>query len=93
MRLVYFFMLLLLAGAVAVFVLQNNDLITLHYLGQSVECSPAILLGIVYLLGMVSGWTIFSWVRHSLQRVVERPAQRPDAYATSKPPDAYATSK
>jgi uncharacterized membrane protein YciS (DUF1049 family) len=81
MRMIYFFILLLLAGAVALFVLQNNELITLQYLGQSVECSPAVLLAIVYVLGMVSGWTVVGWVKYSVGRVSQRPAQQ-SAYAT-----------
>ena len=72
MRLIYFFLLLLLGGTVAHFVLQNDEPITLHYLGQSLEWSPAVLLGVVYLLGMVSGWTVVRLVQHSLRRVSER---------------------
>lgn len=83
MRLIYFSILLLLAGAVVLFVVENNELITLNYLGQSVELSPAVLLGIVYLLGMVSGGTVVSWVRHSLRRVSERPAQK-STYVAAK---------
>ena len=76
--------LLLLAGAVALFVLQNSELFTLHYLGQSIELSASVLLGIVYLLGMVSGWSVVGLLRHSLRRVSERPARRSDAYAAAK---------
>lgn len=73
MRLMCFFILLLLAGAVALFALQNNELITLQYLGHSIECAPWILLGIVYLVGMVSGGTVVGWIRHSLRQVSQRP--------------------
>ena len=79
MRLIYFCILLFLVTAVGIFVLQNNEPITLQYLGHSIECSPWVLLGIVYLLGMVSGGTVIGLLHRSLQRVSERHAQQSSA--------------
>lgn len=73
MRVIYFLILMLLLGALGVFALQNQEVMTLKYLDRSVSCTAALLIAVVYLLGMVSGWTVIGLVRRSLQRVSERP--------------------
>jgi uncharacterized integral membrane protein len=75
MRVVYGLILLLLLGAVGVFAVQNPDIITLKYLDRSVTCPVSLLVIIVYLLGMVSGWTVLGIVRRSLRRVTEHPSR------------------
>ena len=75
MRVVYGLILLLLLGAVGVFAVQNRDIITLNYLDRSVTCPVSLLVIIVYLLGMVSGWTVLGIVRRSLRRVTEHPSR------------------
>jgi lipopolysaccharide assembly protein A len=74
MRVIYFLILLLLFGAIGVFALQNREVIELQYLDRSVSCRLSLLIAIVYLLGMVSGWTVIGFVRRSLRRVSERPS-------------------
>jgi putative membrane protein len=74
MRVIYSLILLVLLGAIGVFALQNQEVMTLKYLNRSVSCTAALLIGIVYLLGMVSGWTVIGLFRRSLRRVSERPA-------------------
>ena len=69
MRVFYMLFLLLLAGAIGIFALQNRERIELHYLGWDTSCSPALLIAIVYLVGMVSGWTVVSLVQRSMRRV------------------------
>jgi hypothetical protein len=32
----------------------------------------AVLIGVVYFLGMVSGWTVVGFLKRTLQRVTER---------------------
>ena len=51
-----------LLGAIGVFALQNRESITLQYLDQNVTCPLALLVGIVYVLGMLSGWTVVGFV-------------------------------
>jgi putative membrane protein len=72
MRLVYAVILLIVIGVVAVFAVQNNETVTLNYLDRSVSSSLPLLIAVVYLLGMVSGWTVVGFLRHSLRRVTER---------------------
>jgi uncharacterized membrane protein YciS (DUF1049 family) len=73
MRVIYFLLLLILVVAVAVFAVQNNEIVTLRYLDRSVTTSLPILIAVVYLLGMVSGWTVVGFLKRSLKRVTERP--------------------
>lgn len=74
MRVVYGLILLLLLGAIGIFAVQNREILTLHYLDRSVMCTVSLLVVIVYLLGMVSGWTVLGLVRRSLRRVTEHPS-------------------
>jgi uncharacterized integral membrane protein len=64
--------LLLLMGAIGIFALQNRESITLQYLDRSIACPLAFLIGIVYVLGMVSGWTVVGFLQRSLRRVSEQ---------------------
>jgi uncharacterized membrane protein YciS (DUF1049 family) len=72
MRVFYCLILLVIITAVAIFAVQNNEDVTLHYLDRHVSFSLAILIGVVYLLGMVSGWTVVGFLKRTLQRVTER---------------------
>jgi lipopolysaccharide assembly protein A len=72
MRLVYSLILLIIVAAGVVFAVQNNETITLRYLDRSVSATLPVLIAIVYLLGMLSGWTVVGVVKHSLRRVTER---------------------
>ena len=72
MRFVYFLILLILVAAVVIFAVQNNETVTLHLFDRSISSSLPVLIAIVYLLGMVSGWTVVGFLRRSLRRVTER---------------------
>ena len=72
MRFVYLLILLLALAAVIVFAVQNNETVTLQYLDWSVTCALPLFVAIVYLVGMVSGWTVIGLLRRSLWRVTER---------------------
>jgi uncharacterized integral membrane protein len=69
MRMVYLLLLLFLLGAIGVFALQNREPVNLTYLGWNVSCPSALLIVIVYLVGMVSGWTVTGLLWRSLRRV------------------------
>jgi uncharacterized membrane protein YciS (DUF1049 family) len=72
MRIFYLLVLLSVIGAIGVFALQNRETVTLQYLDQSVSCPLALLIGIVYVVGMVSGWTVVGFMHRSLRRVSEQ---------------------
>jgi uncharacterized integral membrane protein len=75
MRLFYFLILLLIVAALVVFVVQNNEEVTLNYLNRSISSPMVLLIGAVYVLGMLSGWTVVGILKRSFQRVTERPSR------------------
>jgi uncharacterized integral membrane protein len=73
MRLLCFLFLLLFAGAAAVLAYENQHNVTLTVLNQSFTTSVPILIGLSYLTGMLSGWTLVGMLRRSLNRVIQEP--------------------
>jgi putative membrane protein len=72
-RLVYLLILLVVVLALAVFAVQNSEAVSIQYLGQSVTTPMSLLIAVVYLLGMLSGWTVVGFLKRSVQRVAEGP--------------------
>ena len=72
MRFVYLLILLFTLAAVVVFAVQNNETVTVRYLDRSITCALPLLVAVVYLLGMVSGWTVIGLLSRSLRGVTER---------------------
>jgi uncharacterized membrane protein YciS (DUF1049 family) len=78
MRWVYLTILVLIVAAVAIFVVQNDESVDLRFLGQGVSVRLSLLLVAVYLLGMVTGWSVVGFLKRSVQRVTEgRPVSKP----------------
>ena len=78
MRWVYLIILVLIVAAVAIFVVQNDAAVDLRFLGHGVELRLSLLLVAVYLLGMVTGWSVVGFLKRSVQRVTEgRPVSKP----------------
>ena len=73
MRAFYAIVLLLFLGAMVAFAVQNMEEITVKFLRGSLEIRLAVLFGGVYVLGMLSGWTVVGLIKKSLKRVAERP--------------------
>ncbi len=67
MRWVYLIVIVLFVGAIAVFALQNLGMVTMSFLGFSIRAPLAILTAIVYLLGAVTGGSLFALLRKSMQ--------------------------
>ena len=72
MRFVYLLILLVVLAAVVVFAVQNNEEVTLRYFNQSLSSTLPVLIAVVYVLGMLTGWTFVGFVRRSVRRVTER---------------------
>ena len=72
MRIIYFLILVIVLVAVIIFAVQNNDTVILRYLDRSITSSLPVLIAAVYLLGMLSGWTVVGVLRRSLRRVTKR---------------------
>jgi len=69
MRLVYLMLIILFAAAAVVFVIQNRDTVTISFLGLSASAPVAILSAIMYLLGAMTGGSLFGLLRHSARRL------------------------
>jgi lipopolysaccharide assembly protein A len=73
MRFVQAIILLAFLGAVGLFALQNTEAITVTFWTWKASAPVALLTIAAYLLGMVSGWTVVSFVTRSLRQVSQRP--------------------
>jgi putative membrane protein len=72
MRVVYAFVLVVIVAAVVIFAWQNHEDVTLRFLEWKVSYPMALFIAVVYVLGMVSGWSVFGFLKRSIQRVAER---------------------
>lgn len=75
MRVLNLLILLFLVGIIAVFAVQNQGWITLRFFDRSVSSPASLLIVLVYLLGMVSGWTVFGIGSRAFQQIVTRPSR------------------
>jgi lipopolysaccharide assembly protein A len=66
MRWFHIIVVVLFALAIAIFAFQNLQTVTLAFLGFSIGAPLAILIVIVYLLGMVTGGSLFALLRRSI---------------------------
>jgi putative membrane protein len=65
--------LLVFLGAVGLFAIQNTQTITVRFAGWGITAPVALLAVGVYLLGMISGWSVVSFVRRSIRTVGTHP--------------------
>jgi uncharacterized membrane protein YciS (DUF1049 family) len=73
MRVLCFLFLVLFAGAAGAFAWFNQQDVTLQFFDRAITLNISALIGIVYALGMLSGWTVVGMVRRSIHRVTDRP--------------------
>jgi uncharacterized integral membrane protein len=73
MRALYFCVLILIVAALAIFAYQNDESVTLQYFRRSITLPISLLIVVVYVLGMLSGWTVVGFLRRSWRRAMERP--------------------
>lgn len=67
MRWFHITIVVLFAAATLLFALQNLGAVTMSFLGFSVRAPLALLVAIVYVLGMVTGGSMWSLLRKSIQ--------------------------
>jgi lipopolysaccharide assembly protein A len=82
MRLVCFLFLVAFAGGAGLLAYQNQQEVRLAFLNYSVTTIVPILVGLTYLAGMLSGWTVVGVLRRSFRRVVSEPL--PGEYSPSR---------
>ena len=66
MRWLHLFVVVLFAAAVLAFVAQNFAIVTMSFLGFNARAPLALLVALVYVLGMVSGGSLLALLRRSL---------------------------
>jgi uncharacterized integral membrane protein len=72
MRSVQGALLLAFLGVVGIFAVQNRQAISVAFLGMSLTAPLAILVLGVYVLGMLTGWTVVAFLRRSIHGVRSR---------------------
>ncbi len=71
MRIVHLILLILFISAVVVFCVQNLENVTVKFLTASLTMPMPVLVLLIYLLGMFSGGSVLSFIRHSIQGVTK----------------------
>ena len=61
--------------AIGVFAAQNTGVITVNFLNWNLSQPVALLTLAVYVLGMLSGWTVLAFVKGSFREVTQRSGQ------------------
>lgn len=67
MRWVYLTVVILFAAAAVIFVFQNVGVVTMSFLGLSIRAPLAVLAAVAYILGAVTGGSLFALLRKSVQ--------------------------
>ena len=71
MRFIQAVVFLVFLGAVGLFAIQNTNVLTVRFGTWDFSGPVALLTIAIYLLGMLSGWTVVAFVRRSLRKVGE----------------------
>ena len=75
MRYMQVALFLALLVATAVFAVQNTGIITVNFLTWNLSQPVALVTVAIYVLGMLSGWSVVAFVRGSLRQVTSRPGR------------------
>lgn len=67
MRWLYLVVIVVFLAAIVLFAVQNLALVTMSFLGFSVRAPLAVLAVIVYVLGAITGGSLFALLRRSVQ--------------------------
>ncbi len=73
MRMIYLLFLLAFTGAAGLLAYENQQEVTLTIFQNNVTTNVPLLVGLTYLAGMLSGWTVVGILRRSLHRVLQAP--------------------
>jgi len=67
MRWFHLTIIVLFAAAIVIFAVQNLEIVTMSFLGFSARVPLALLVAIIYVLGMVTGGSLWALLRRSLR--------------------------
>lgn len=76
MRFVWFLIFLIFVAIIGIFAFENSDPVAINYLDQtlsvqSIHLPMSVLIGGVYLLGMLTGWTVVGFLKRTVQHVTQ----------------------
>ena len=77
MRYLWFLIFLIFVAIIGVFAFENSDPVAINYLDQSLSVQSihlpmSVLIGGIYVLGMLTGWTVVGFLKQTVQHVTER---------------------
>jgi putative membrane protein len=58
-------------ATIGIFAIQNRDIVTVNFLGWNLAQPVALVTLAIYVLGMLSGWTIVAFARISFRRATQ----------------------
>jgi uncharacterized integral membrane protein len=67
MRWLYLTVIVVFVAVIAIFVVQNLEVVTVAFLGFSIRAPLAILAVVVYIIGAATGGTLYALLRKSVQ--------------------------
>ena len=67
MRWLYLTVIIVFVATIVLFAIQNRELVTMSFLGLSVRAPLAVMAVIVYVLGAITGGSLFALLRRSVQ--------------------------
>jgi putative membrane protein len=67
MRWLYLIVIIVFVTAIVIFSAQNLEMITISFLGLSLRAPLALLVVVVYVLGAITGGSLFALLRRSIR--------------------------
>ena len=67
MRWIHIAVIVLFAAVILIFAAQNFEIVTMSFLSLNARVPLALLVAIVYVLGMVTGGSLWSLLRRSIE--------------------------
>ena len=76
MRYIWFLIFLIFVAILGVFAFENSGPVAINYLDQSltvqsIHLPMSVLIGGIYVLGMLTGWTVVGFLKQTVQHVTE----------------------
>jgi lipopolysaccharide assembly protein A len=75
MRWVYLIVIIVFVAVIVIFGIQNRDMVTISFLGFGLRAPLAVLAVIVYVLGAITGGSLYALLRKSVRESRLRPAR------------------
>jgi lipopolysaccharide assembly protein A len=73
MRWIYLLIVVVFVAAIVIFGVQNREMVTISFLGFSLSAPLAILAVIAYVLGGITGGSLYALLRKSVRESRLRP--------------------